>query len=378
MYLASFAYSRDNNLNLLRIIAALSVLVTHSFALATGSSSAEPLRASLGMTLGSIAVDIFFIASGFLVTASLLRTSSIIDYLWARVLRIFPGLLVMLVLTVFVLGPALSTLPLGEYLSSSQTYTYLIKCATLIHGVSYEIPGLFENTPWKRTVNGSLWTMPIEVQMYALLAVTWVLLSTARSLREPLLKVITIACAVVSCLLVVYFRLAEQSVAPVLRLLFMFSAGASFFFLKHRIRLSHAAFFLTLTFVTISALVNAEIFFVGYTLGIAYMVFYLAYIPAGLMRRYNEFGDYSYGVYIYAFPVQQSVAAVFQNVSVLEMLSISLVVTLMLAVLSWHFIERSALAFKNRVVAGTHLSAARVHAAVHPRRGGPARPRLAR
>jgi peptidoglycan/LPS O-acetylase OafA/YrhL len=196
--------------------------------------------------------------------------------------------------------------------------------------------------------------MPIEVQMYALLAAAWGLLSTAQALRESLLKMVTIACAVGSCLLVIYFRLAEQGVPAFLRLLFMFSTGASFFFLKHRIRLSHTAFFLALTALAMSAFVNAAAFFMVYILGMAYMVFYLTYIPAGFLRKYNSLGDYSYGVYIYAFPVQQSVAALVPGVSVLEMLSISLVVTLMLAVLSWHGIERHALGLKQRVVARTH------------------------
>jgi peptidoglycan/LPS O-acetylase OafA/YrhL len=354
MYLAHFSYSRDNNFNLLRIAAALSVLITHSFALAIGSGDAEPLRSSIGITLGTIAVDIFFIASGFLVTASLLRSTSIIDYFWARVLRIFPGLLMMLLLTVFVVGPALSMLPMGNYLSSPETYNYLIHCATLIRGVSYELPGLFENTPWKKTVNGSLWTLPIEVKMYSLLAAAWILLSTARSLREPLLKMATIACAIISCILVIYFRLADHGAHLFLRLLFMFSTGASFFFLKHRIQLSHTAFFCMLTVVTISAFVNSLAFFMAYTLGVAYMTFYLAYIPAGFLRKYNKFGDYSYGVYIYAFPVQQSVAALVPHVSVLEMLSISLVITLTLAVLSWNFIERNALGLKPWLMARTH------------------------
>ena len=99
MKLSDFTSGRDNNFNLIRIIAALAVLVTHSFALATGTSAAEPFQKTLGMTIGSIAVDIFFITSGFLVTGSLLTRKSFIDFIefvWARVLRIFPALLVML------------------------------------------------------------------------------------------------------------------------------------------------------------------------------------------------------------------------------------------------------------------------------------------
>ncbi len=101
MRLSNFTDGRDNNFSLIRIIAAFAVLITHSFALAIGTGEAEPFQKFLGMTMGTIAVDIFFITSGFLVTSSLLTRQSVIEFVWARVLRIYPALLVMLCLTVF-------------------------------------------------------------------------------------------------------------------------------------------------------------------------------------------------------------------------------------------------------------------------------------
>ena len=134
MTLSHLSQGRDNNFNLIRIVAALVVLVTHSFAL---------VGESIGMTIGLIAVDVFFIVSGFLVTASLLTRQSTIEFLWARALRIFPALLVMLLLTVFVLGPFFTSLPLSSYFSDRTTYDYLLKCSTLFTGVVYKLPGVF-------------------------------------------------------------------------------------------------------------------------------------------------------------------------------------------------------------------------------------------
>jgi peptidoglycan/LPS O-acetylase OafA/YrhL len=110
MRLIEAAQGKDNNFNLIRLIAALAVLVTHSFAIATGNPELEPLRGWLGMTIGDFAVDAFFITSGFLVTASLARRQSGLEFVCARVLRIYPALLVMVALTVFVVGPLLSRL----------------------------------------------------------------------------------------------------------------------------------------------------------------------------------------------------------------------------------------------------------------------------
>jgi len=156
MMLSSVTQGRNNNFNLVRIVAALAVLVTHSFALSSGNPDDEPLRQTLDMTLGSIAVDVFFVTSGLLVTASLLRSESVAAFAWSRCLRIFPGLLVMLLLTVFVVCPLFTTLPLVSYLLDLQTRTYLIKGATLVAGIVDRLPGLFENNPYPGTVNGSL------------------------------------------------------------------------------------------------------------------------------------------------------------------------------------------------------------------------------
>lgn len=105
----------ENNFNLLRALAAFLVLFSHSYAL-TGSSSSEPLRMLLGMTFGSVAVDVFFVISGFLVCGSLLRRQSAIEFMKGRLLRIFPALLVMVGLTVLLLGPLVTNQEGGRLL----------------------------------------------------------------------------------------------------------------------------------------------------------------------------------------------------------------------------------------------------------------------
>ena len=195
MKLSSYSQGRDNNFNLIRIIAALAVLVTHSFAVAIGSGDAEPFRGSLGMTMGSIAVDVFFITSGFLVTSSLLNRQSTIEFVWARVLRIFPALLAMLLLTVFALGVFLTSLPISAYFSLPMTYIYLAKNATLLMGVAYNLPGVFDSNPYKSAVNGSLWTMPHEVRMYAILTIVWIALRITPKLRLTAFQIIVVTFA---------------------------------------------------------------------------------------------------------------------------------------------------------------------------------------
>ncbi|WP_347987330.1 acyltransferase [Methylomonas sp. AM2-LC] len=350
MKLTNFVKGRDNNYNLIRIFAAFAVLVTHSFALAIGSADAEPFRETLGgKTIGSIAVDIFFLTSGFLVTASLLARQSAVEFVWARVLRIFPALLVMLLLTIFALGLYFSTLPIHSYLANPNTYKYFLKCISLFFGVEYNLPGVFESNPYKYAVNGSLWTLPYEVKMYAILAVIWMLFRFTPKFRTKIFKFTIISGAILAGLVIMllHFEIVTGMTKydKFLKLFFMFFSGATFFILREHITLSHSVF--NVFFVAlILSLLNKQIFFVVYMITLPYILFYAAYIPAGFIREYNKLGDYSYGVYIYAFPIQQSIAAIVPNISVLSMLIISSVITLVLAILSWHLLEKNALKLK--------------------------------
>jgi len=232
MKLSHYSQGRDNNFNLIRIIAALAVLVAHSYALSTGNTDTTPFRSTLGMTIGTMAVDIFFITSGFLVTSSLLCRQSTIEFIWARVLRIFPALLVMLLLTVFILGVFFTSLPTTSYLSSAQTYIYFAKCATLFTGIIDGLPGVFDNNPYKNAVNGSLWTMPYEVRMYAILALVWLALRARPKSRLIGLKIMVVAFASIAGIYIIaeHFFLPSQS--QFMRLFFMFFIGASFYILR--------------------------------------------------------------------------------------------------------------------------------------------------
>ena len=107
-------------------------------------SSREFFFDHLGLSLAEMAVDVFFVTSGFLVAGSLVNRGEVIAFLWARALRIYPAIWVMLILTVFVLAPALTTLPPADYFASPKTHDYFVKCATLIGGVRYSLPGVFE------------------------------------------------------------------------------------------------------------------------------------------------------------------------------------------------------------------------------------------
>jgi peptidoglycan/LPS O-acetylase OafA/YrhL len=343
MNLSNYCQGRNNNFNLIRIVAALAVLVSHSFSLVTGSGDTEPFQKSLGMSVGAIAVDLFFIASGFLVTSSLLKRQSIIEFVWARVLRIYPALLLTTFLTVFVLGPLFTALPISAYFSLPEAYKYLVKNTILFMGVHFTLPGVFDSNPWKSAVNGSLWTIVVEVRMYAVLTTIWIVLRVTPKLRLTTFKLAVVSIAFLAgiCLLANHFYFHYER--TILKLFFLFFFGAAFYVLRERILLSHGLFWLLVISLFIAAILDKYVFFVVYVLAISYILFYLAYIPSGFIRKYNRLGDYSYGIYIYAYPVQQAVAALVPSVSVPQMILFSASVTIVLAIFSWHLLESRCL-----------------------------------
>jgi peptidoglycan/LPS O-acetylase OafA/YrhL len=342
----AYAGGRDNNFNLIRVIAALAVLVAHSWPLALGSGFSDPLAAT-GIGLGPIAVDVFFVTSGFLVTASLLQRGNAADFVVARVLRIYPALVVAVIACV-ALGLAFTRLPAADFLTDPLTLKFLWKNAVAIRGGEYYLPGVFEANPFPKAVNGSLWTLLWELRMYMILVALWWLAGLTRDRRRSAFAASVVLLAVVTTALYFFNRIAPGQLHKTLlvknTLVPGFLVGGAFYVLRKHVVLNAGLF------ACATAAVFATGFWLGgtalqavYFLALPYLVLFLAYVPGGALRRFNQLGDYSYGIYIFAFPVQQTIAALVPGVSVGAMIASATAITVVIAWCSWHFIENPAL-----------------------------------
>ena len=343
MRLSDYATGRDNNFNLVRFLAAFAVLWSHSYAL---SIEWEPWIDFLRYTPAGVAVDVFFVTSGFLVTASLLRLGDVRQFLRARALRIFPALIVMSCLLTFVLGPWFTTLPLGEYFTESETWKFLVKNATVLAGLKFRLEGMFPDNPIDRVVNGSLWTLKFELYCYITLVLAWWL--AAKVSKSDAFKLFTRVVVIGTALMLAGFWWAHETGNPTwgdFRLFFMFFCGAAFWIFRARIPM-HPALFAAMSLVLLAGVAMPTYFFWVYPPTIGYIVLWLAYVPGGWIRRFNGVGDYSYGLYIYAFPVQQALIASFPTQSPLFVFFWASAITLPLAMLSWHLVEKPMLARK--------------------------------
>jgi peptidoglycan/LPS O-acetylase OafA/YrhL len=332
---------RNNNLNLIRMIAAVAVLVSHAWPIALGAEAVQPLeRGLMGSTLGGIAVYVFFAISGFLIARSYERQASVFRWARARVLRLFPALFVVLLLTVLVLGPLVTALPADVYFSDPATMTYVPRNMSLAF-LQYDLPGVFLDQPYPGAINGSLWTLVYEVLCYGGVLVAGLLGALGNRPRMALALA-----AYAAAYLLVFQVLEPEQVHPRLRMLLglglPFAIGTAFHVWRDRVLLSPAIVALLVAAATLAH--GTAAFHVTMVLALVWGVFVVGYMPGAFLQRYNRLGDYSYGVYIYAFPMQQLMIHLFAPMGPLMNIALALPATLALAVLSWVCVEKPALA----------------------------------
>jgi peptidoglycan/LPS O-acetylase OafA/YrhL len=345
--IADLDHGRDNNYQLIRLIAASLVVLAHSYFLSTAGDR-EPLRMLTGYKhFGELGVQVFFVISGYLVTKSFVSRAGLPTFLAARALRIFPALIVAVVFTVFVIGAIATTLPLKSYLVHDTTLYYLFGNVTLLRE-AYELPGVFADNPLPNAVNGSLWTLFTEVRLYLLVGFAGAVGFLAGRSRFNIVLMFTV-------LLGLYFPELFQFLRHLLNLIFIdprlplyFLFGAVCFFNRDVIPV-HWAVIVVLALIAL-VLHGTSLFPYAFDVAACYGVLFCAYAPYALwLRKFNSAGDYSYGLFIYAFPVQQWVVTHWRDIELVPMIAASFAATLPLAIASWHWIEKPALAFKARV-----------------------------
>ncbi len=345
-------YSSDRQLSFdfIRAAAALAVLFSHSFAL---YGLPEPQVASLGENWGSLAVAVFFAVSGFLVCQSWERDPDGMRFTVRRGLRILPGLFVAVFFTTFVAGAISTTLPLAQYLVSGKTWDYFIDNALLIANV-HSPADAFQDTP-NKFANGSLWTLRYEVLMYA----TLVLLGLTRRLRAFCLGAFVVFATAWTVMAVLQIDAYTLPLPLVWRTGLQFDAyriarlGAFFFggsclcLFRRSVPLSPPA---AIALVVACLMVPSKWAPPLLVLAVPYVTLVFAHrVPARLVDLHGW--DLSFGIYIYAFPVQQLVSqlCLTHDRGWFASLSISAAITLMLAAASWVMVERPALRFKERL-----------------------------
>jgi len=342
--------SRDNHFTLIRLLASYAVLFAHSFALSTGQAGKDPITKAIYVWwkqgLGTVAVVIFFIISGFLVSASYIHRNNLFAFAEARFLRIFPALFFAVIFCAFIVGPWVTILPLGDYLYHSDTWSFVLHNITLFDGIHFRLPGVFLENPWSGGVNGSLWTLPIELYMYCMVMLMGVL-------GVFKYRILFNAVTVLLC----FSLLALQQGWINVNIVFVKHAGlvmayiAGIFFYVNREFIPLNMAMLTLTVAAIFLSHETMAWPIVQVFGFAYIVLFVSLHPAVKLPNIDKWGDYSYGLYIYAFPVQQLVVK-YITISPIKLFIYSTLITFPLAILSWKYIESPVLKLKGKMPFG--------------------------
>jgi len=323
-----------NNFLLLRIGAAALVIAGHSLILTPAASSSKDLLRSWTGYVSShiLGVQIFFVISGFLVFGSLQKTPNLKRYIQSRLRRIVPGYWVCLFLMTFVLGPLHTRLGMMDYFSNEVTWHYLFSNASFWTFQDH-LPGtLFSSGPRGSSINGSLWTIPMEVRLYLLVVLFGLfgLISSRLRSNVGLMGLFAINALVASTV-----DLTEPE-RTTLQLGAFFGLGALFFNNRSSIILDWR---LAGSLIVALLLLRPYAGFVYCcALSLPYLMLCLAYGPKIPLPRWLE--DYSYGMYLYGFPIQQEIALAYPDLSPAAMIGLSLPLSLLAGAISWHVVEK--------------------------------------
>ncbi len=329
---------RDNNLNLMRFLAATLVIFTHAFGL-TDNGRFEPFARVFDLSGGDLGVDVFFVLSGFLVTRSW-DGKTPAQFAWARCMRIYPGLWASVLVSVLIAGLLFATVPALTFWSSHDTLAYLAHNLTMLPklGARLDLPHAFRSH--EPTFNVSLWTLPLEIEMYILLGVVGALLGLRARYAAAL--------ALLGCGIVLVSKLTGSShdlLEARGRFMYFFFAGSLAYVLRDRITLSGRVA-LALLGLVLAGVAFSRSFLVrqaALSLALPYLLLWFAYVPAGPIRKWNRLGDYSYGIYIYAAPIQIALVTLGVGTTPATNFAAAMAVALAFAVTSWHLLERRAL-----------------------------------
>lgn len=324
----------------MRLIAAFMVVFSHSFIL---SGSREPVTLFYNGSYGTLGLNIFFVMSGFLIAQSYLRTRNTAHFAWSRALRIFPALFCVVALSAFVVGPLVTILPIEEYLTNTKTYSYLL--SVTLFNKQNNLPGVFANNAFRYSVNGSLWMLKYMVAFYAFVLILGV--------TKILDKKHIILAMFLSCLVLHLLNVGKStyvfmfSISETVRLFMYFGLGMVTYLYRDSIPMAWPYFNLCVIILVIASAMNGlnDSLFVFV---LTYLVLFFGFCKQLYVPLFSKIGDFSYGVFIYSFPVQQTVVHLYggkMNPSL--NFTISLLVSIALGAMSWHFCEQKFLHLKD-------------------------------
>ncbi|MDB5665233.1 MAG: acyltransferase 3 [Cypionkella sp.] len=340
--------------NFARIFLAYSVLVWHTVAIAENGAD-QALRTGLWPLIFAI-LPMFFALSGFLVTGSALRLP-LKEYILNRTFRIVPALGVDIAISALIIGPIFTTVALPLYFTDPDFWSYSLNIVGKIH---YELPGVFEANPYAGVVNGALWTVPYEIACYVVMS-SMIFVGIVRSWKWTIGFAVILVATAITCHLLGFGKgsgLVDKGIrfaflAKGASLVPSFLVGAALYLMKDRIPYSgFLALCVGLGIIALGVWGEASLYYNPVFIGLvafplAYLVVWIGLTPIPIPKLL-ESGDYSYGIYLYHFPILQALEHMFGFTSWWALAFAGLLPVTLFAIFSWHTIEKPTLKMRSR------------------------------
>lgn len=331
----------QNNFNILRLVAALSVVFSHTFTFY--NNAAEPFYLLTGVYASMVGLVVFFTISGFLITKSLLTSTSLLQYCIKRLLRILPALYISTFITMLIIAPLLTPFDLKTYFTDPLFWKYLQ--VLLAFKPIQPLPGV-------GVLNGSLWSIALEVKLYIALVFLYFI---TQKLPKIKIKYLILWCfsglfilKIGISTLNIYTLTNNYTSTLTFTTLFLLGSTISVFPTVLDFHKKYLPLFAFL--ICVLSCFFKDLAIPTLMLALPYLVLHIGLKHSKIGDFVTEKGDFSYGIYVYALPLQHLLAHFInlENTSPITFFALILVFLLPIAAFSWHFIEKPALALKNR------------------------------
>jgi peptidoglycan/LPS O-acetylase OafA/YrhL len=334
-----FEASRRNNFNALRLLFATSVLLSHAFELVDGNRGREPLTRLFGtLSLGEVAVDSFFLLSGYLIAQSWMNSDGIVDFIRKRALRIYPGFVVASAISVLLIGPMAAGAV--NYFGELNLPKFVLELVLLFEP---KTPPVFAGDPYP-VVNGSMWSITYEFRCYLLIALAGTM-GILRRRRIFFTIAISVMAISVGRDLPVSWIASHASSGEFPRLVAYFLSGACFYLFKDMVRYDARLAILAAALLCVSLLSKAASGPAYAILG-GYLLFYVAFADIDALKIFRSSSDISYGVYLYGWPIQKIIIWQYPGWHPLACFAVSVLCSYSAGYISWRLVEKPFLRLK--------------------------------
>lgn len=332
---------KSENLHLMRFVAALMVILSHAFIISTGTQKGEWFieLTNVQLSMGNFAVAIFFLCGGYLISMSMEKSKTAVKYFEARIIRLIPPLFFVVFLLIMA-GGLFTTLPAAQYYTSAGTWKYLLNSVFLL---VHNLPGVFENNPYLPTVNGALWTLPVEFLCYVLCFIAYKL-----GFMNKKRFLISVPLVIVGTIAMIWLSTRIPAVGEVIRPVLLFYIGMGYWIYREQITLK-------LNYFGIAVIAFFLLF--ALNLGNIAMLFCFPYIMMTLWfgfgqcsSKIGKLGNYSYGIYLWGFPVQQAVVYLWGNtMNPYVNTLISIPIAMVLGIITYEITEKRFIKFYKKI-----------------------------